>query len=1071
MRRHFLLGLLLFSGLAGLSYELLWVRMLSWSMGSTTLSFATVLFVFFGGLALGSRWAGRRVGATKRPVFAYAVLEALTGAFGLISYPLMSNLGSLFAALDPGVGPGAVALRFVISMLVLLPPTFLMGATLPFICSAMLTDDAQAGRGAALIYGLNTIGACLGAYVITFVLLPSLGVLRSTLTIAAINLAVAAIAYWRSRADDSPVAAAATSDEGTVDDSKHARVSSLLALVAGFVAVGAQVVWGRMYGILLKGTVYGIGSVLIAVLLGIALGSLLAARLSRERDGKPALGVTTGVVVVVYLLGLVSFVWTTPFANYVLDTLATPTWSAIRSAHAQLLVVVVMLAPATVTSGAVLPLLVALTRRSAGGTGATLARLYTTNTLGSILGSVAVGYFALPLLGTATTLYLLVVLLTVVVALFLVVHGTERPILAGVTVLVALVVAGAFPELRTDVAVPGPPQEQRDFFTARAAMEQSVKTVRYVHEGDVATVVVTDVPGTTPVVGLSLNGLGQGSRRSAPPELPLESTLVGVVPWVHVAQPQRALVVGLGGGATVDVLQRLSVPSIEVLELEQGVIEAADIMWGDENPIHRPGVKVVVNDARQYLLVNGARGEKYDLICSMPAHPWVAPALFTKDFFQLAARNLKPDGVFSTWFAGTSVVASRALVGAFVSAFPHFLIYEVPETGALYLVGSASPFKLDMARLEALEKHEVMSSYAEVTRSKWFLPVRLTAASEAPVALPASAPINTDDNVFVEFFAKRGLDERGDALQDLPVRYLPPTRLATNDVDAFYLELVERLLETPEGRLPARRETPPNVVRALSALAPQLSERVRGYLLLRLAVGSGKGAQATALLPSITDAELAARAKKMIAGSEATDAGRRAALRDLTPRTPDVAAVLAALGEAPEPVVTEGSTDPLRWLFDEAAVDDAARPAIEAALLTRLARFSNGKLYDRCKVVAATRKRPVLEQECLLLGMNARREDAQRAMRRGVELYEAGRFADALELLAGSHQVLPLNDDHLRLMLALALRLGDGAKLERARESFTMRGYTPEAVARMEVLAKNLPLPSEKPGVPGPSGE
>ncbi|MBL8911169.1 MAG: fused MFS/spermidine synthase [Archangium sp.] len=1073
MRRQFLLGLLIFSGLAGLSYELLWVRMLSWSMGSTTASFATVLAVYFGGLALGSRWAGKKVQTATRPVFMYGALEALTGVFGLISYPLMSQLGSLFAVLDPGVGAGALALRFGVAVVVLLPPTFLMGATLPFVCAAMLEDDEQAGRGAALIYGLNTVGACLGAYVLTFLLLPALGVWRSLLTIAAINFCVAGISYWRSKVSDGAVATPAPTDTGQADDSKEARVTTLLAWVAGFVAVGAQVVWGRMYGILLKGTVYGIGTVLIAVLLGIALGSLIAAWLARGK----ALGVVTGLVVAFYLLGLTGFVWTTPFAHYVLDTLATPVWTPLQSAHAQLVVVVVMLAPATISSGALLPLLVALARRSARGTGTTLARLYATNTLGSILGSVAIGYYALPALGSASTLYALVLLLTVVLALFLVVHGAERPLLAGLTVLFTLVMAGTFPELRTEVAVPGAPLEQRDYFTARAALDQAAKTMRFVHEGDVATVIVADMPGTTPMMGLSLNGLGQGSRRAAPPELVLESTLVAAVPWVHVEKPQRALVVGLGGGATLDVLQRLSVPSIEVLELESGVVEAVNTLWGDENPLSRPGVKVVVNDARQHLLINGARGEKYDLICSMPAHPWVAPALFTQDFFELAARNLKPGGVFSTWFSATSSTAARALVGGFVSVFPHYLVYEVPEAGALYLVGSTTPFKLDVARLEALEKHDVMTGYGEQTRSRWFLPLRLVAASDTPRAAPAGTLINTDDNAYVEFFAKRRFDDKSDPLIDLPVRYLPPSRLESGDREGFYLELVERLLETPEGRLPARRESPPNVVRSLTALVPQLPERLQKYVELRLALGSNQGARAAALLPSITDPELAARAKKMLAGSEATDVGRRSALRELTPRTPDVAGVLVALGEAPEPVVVEGSTDPLRYLFDAGPVEDNARAGIEGALLARLTRFANGKLYDRCKASAAERKWPVLEQECQLLGISARREDAQRAMRRGVELYEAGRFADALELLSGSHQVVPLSDDHLRLMLALALRQNDGAKLERARESFMMRGYTPQAVARMEVLARSLPekggalSPLQLPATPGPGGQ
>ena len=77
MRHRVLLGCLVLSGFSGLAYELLWTRLLSLTFGSTTLSFSTVVAVFFGGLALGAWGAGRVLNRIRRPIQAYVVIEMM----------------------------------------------------------------------------------------------------------------------------------------------------------------------------------------------------------------------------------------------------------------------------------------------------------------------------------------------------------------------------------------------------------------------------------------------------------------------------------------------------------------------------------------------------------------------------------------------------------------------------------------------------------------------------------------------------------------------------------------------------------------------------------------------------------------------------------------------------------------------------------------------------------------------------------------------------------------------------------------------------------------------------------
>jgi spermidine synthase len=719
MTRRWLLPLLILSGFAGLAYELLWVRLLTFSLGSTTTSFSTVLAVFFGGLAAGSRWAGKRSLATRAPLRAYALLELATGGLGLLLYPVLVSLGPLIARLDPGDGGGGLALRLVVATVVLLPPSFLMGATLPFVTVASVKSDAESGRGVSLIYGFNTLGACVGAYTITFQLLPNLGILRSTLVVVAVNVVVGAVTLLMAkRRGDGRVAEpteATTADKPAAPplDPKVRFAVLLATLIGGFAATGAQIVWARTFAILLGGTTYGIGSVLVSVLVGIALGSLLAASVMTRTSHAPlaAAAIQGGV-----LMGIIIFILGVPLASYLVGLLPTAGLSGDGLHHGDLGVAVLVLAAPTIASGASMPALIGVLGRSAATAGDTLSRVYTANTVGCIAGSLLVGLVLLPMLGSASILYVLFLLLTIALCVFVVATCRERPLPAFGLVALALVGAGLFPALDAEALLPRV-AHTIDYFTHTRQLAQAKQSRVSNYEGDVATVRVTR---TEFGKGLALNGLGQGSRSEVAPDIAFESTLVATIPWQHAPRHDRGLVVGLGAGGTVRKFLQLGVGALEVAELEKGVVSAVADIWGDENPLLDARVKLVNDDARSYLLSTSYKApHSYDFITSMPAHPWVASALFTTEFFELAKANLKTEGVFATWFGPGNMpeTSIEALFGAFTSVFPSWFVYWVPEAGAFYLVGSSTPLAFDVPAIAGLENHLVYSGIdrAQVT--------------------------------------------------------------------------------------------------------------------------------------------------------------------------------------------------------------------------------------------------------------------------------------------------------------------------------------------------------------------
>ncbi|MBM4784025.1 MAG: hypothetical protein GQE15_40665 [Archangiaceae bacterium] len=1042
MRRVWVLPLLLFSGFSGLAYELLWVRLLTLSLGTTTASFSIVLAVFFGGLALGARWAGNRSVGAKRPLATYAALEAMTGLLGVGLYPVLKHLGVVIATVDPGTGVGGMAVRVVVSAVLLLPPTFLMGATLPFISVGTIERDDESGPGTALIYGLNTLGACLGAFCVTFLMLPYLGVFASTMVTAAINLTVAAIAFARSRrADGDGAAAPAPQAEVAPADPRKRLALVFAAGLGGLVATGAQVVWARVFTISLRGTSFGIGSVLVVVLVGIAIGSLIASAVTRRARHVATAAVTFQLLV---LVGLVAFVLTMPAMNWAVGTLANAGFVGTRRHLVELVFVAIFLGLPTIAAGAVLPSLVAVAEGAARNAGKTLAQLYSANTLGCIVGSLVTGFVLLPSTGSSATIYLMSLLLAVTAVIFAIATCSDRKPVIVVATIVALGIAAFFPETEPRLLSPRP--NTNDYFSFMNSQRAQLSSITSFYEGDIATVTVSKYPTST---GLALNGLGQGSHSDVPPVTARESLLVATTPWLHARQTRRALLIGLGAGGTADVFLKLGVEHLEVAELERGVITAVEEMWGDASPLKDPRLTLVNNDARHHLLTTGRRAQgSYDVISSMPAHPWVAAALFTREFFELAKENLAEGGVFSTWFGPAEMPdeSIEGLFGAFTAVFPHTLTYWVPEAGAFYLVGSNQPLTFDVAKAEGLLGHPVMIGRPRAEARAVFMASRVTGVT-TPERPSTAKRISTDDNGLIEFAAQRPRTASVlTALPYLPLRALPASMMIdAPNPQAFALDVLENAMGTPGCQLPFMSADAATTLRAISALDP--ASALGAYGAFRVAMAQGKRAEAVTLAEKITEPLLLARAKVILGTTEREPAARLAALQSFTARA-DVRALRLSLGEVDEgePTPAPGlDDDPIGWLFVAPATlqeisDGEARARITRTLTQRVAAFESPALARKERKLFADAGWTASATWADSLVLDMERAASVVIVRRALEAGARERYPEAVRLLLEADRLAPLREPQVRTLLQAALRIGDAGAVAQAKDMLLMRG-------------------------------
>ncbi|HME70062.1 MAG TPA: hypothetical protein VKM54_09375 [Myxococcota bacterium] len=773
-RRLAITACLLFSGLAALIYQVIWTRFLGFAFGTTTEAIGTVLAVFFGGMALGNLWAAHRLCRLRRPLRVYGWLEGGIGLWAFGSLPLLERMDRLYALLGQGAGPAAgLILRLCASAALLLPPTVAIGATLPVV-ARLVGEDRTRGRWSAILYSANTLGAVLGAYASGFWLVPHFGLARAILVAGGVSLCVGASALFMGkdamapsptpRVDDfTPHAEELPSDALGVERRDRLvpngarKIFLFLFGISGFVAIGYEIVWSKLLGIILEGTLYGFAAALSVYLLGIALGSLAVARsVDQIRDLPRAFALLHAGIAATVCIGIRAV----PYLPFALQRLTSAIGGG-DPVHLLLLVAAPLVLLPMALSGASFPILIRICSREASDVGGAIGVATAINTAGSIVASLCIGFWAVPLLGLDATLYALVLInVGIALAALLSVPSSPAPPRIGAlafTLTVALTVALTFPGARAGAAIAGRNVKSDTLEGYRSDVSRIESSLRFLAEGRNSVVTVHQTPGGRM---LDNNGLAEGELRYGPPYLGLGEVLLGVLPYLGAGSPKRALVVGLGGGNTLNALRATAVAKIDVAELEPKVLEGLNVLYeGRESPLTDPRISVIWNDGRNELLRGRyAPTQRYDIIASQPSHPWLAGAasLFTEEFFSLARANLTDTGVFALWVNGfrTDSASILAIATSFERIFPGSVMVDAGAgrpRESLLLLGGLRPMKLRPAVLaERLDEPGLRALLRLFGIEK---PEDLLARFEGPTASFASilpAASNTDDNAFVE---------------------------------------------------------------------------------------------------------------------------------------------------------------------------------------------------------------------------------------------------------------------------------------------------------------------------------
>jgi spermidine synthase len=751
-RRFLPVLLLLFvgSGCAALVYEVVWFQLLQLVIGSSTLSLSVLLSTYMGGLCLGSLLFARVIPARHHPLRVYALLELGIGLIGILVLFGMPLVGGAYTSWA-GTGTAGIVLRCIAAGICLLPPTLLMGATLPAL-SRWVETTPRGVSWVGLFYAGNTIGAVIGSVLAGFYLLRVHDMPTATYVAVALNTAVALLALALAKASSHDAVA---SRRLTIARAPGTGAVYVTIALSGMTALAAEVIWTRLLSLLFGGSTYTFSLILAAFLVGLGIGSgvgsALARTLSRPRA---ALGwcqvlLCAAIAWTAYMLGSSLPYWPIdpsishdPWFNFQLD-FTRCLWAIL---------------PAALLWGASFPLALAAAASSDRDPARLVGGLYAANTLGAIVGSIG-ATLVVAWYGSQHAQQMLVALCGVSALLVLVPAAASNTRFATTLLVVGtlctLLVLWAVPE------VPGILVAYGRFAATRLGQADII----YKGEGLNSSVAVSRLSNGV----LNYHNAGKVQASSEPQDMRLQRML-GHLTTLVPEHPRSVLVIGCGAGVTAGAVSiDPQVEHLTIAEIEPLVVRTVSTYFSQFNfdVVHNPKVQIQLDDARHFIMTTS---EKYDAVTSDPLDPWVkgAAMLYTKEFFEIVKQHLNPGGVVTLFVQlyESNEEAVKSEIATFFDAFPHGIVWGNTLNGGGYDLVLLGQVEGTHINVEEIDQRLRRPEYAQVALSLHEIGFSSAADLFSTYAGQGrdlanwlkDAAINRDRNLRLQYLAGMGLN-------------------------------------------------------------------------------------------------------------------------------------------------------------------------------------------------------------------------------------------------------------------------------------------------------------------------
>jgi spermidine synthase len=669
------------SGFSALIYQLIWVRLLGLVFGVNSFAVATVVAVFLLGLGLGSYYFGKWSDRLENPLKVYMLVEVSIAVFSLLSYLIINHLPIYKLLYEFSYNNldfyGISLVRLLLSILVLLPPVFVIGGTIPLVSKYFLTSTETLGSNFSKIYYMNTLGAFAGALLTGFVLVKFLGVFLTFMIAVCFNLIVAwMICATKIKAEIIP-------EKSHVNASHTSTYMLAVLFTTGFIGLSYEILWVRILSTYDLSTSESFALIVSGFLLGFSIGSYL---ISKKIDFKKTLELFfSKICVLVAISGAVALYVFQRFAHFTSSIAAALDINVFTVSLA--VAFIVSFVPA-IFMGILFPLGLRIYSNDVNGIGIKTGKIFFSNTFGCVAGSILTGFLLIPFVGMWNTT-LILVNLSLLIAVYMV-FKSDRSLKKHLATLLVVF-------LLTNTMV----------FSDRKTFHKEIEgfDVIFYSEGLSGTITAIERKGYR---GLFVDGQNVSGTD---PVLTADSKMLAHLPLLIAENPKKALTVGYGTGAT-SYSMLLHGVDVDAVEIEKKVIDAGYLFEKvNYNSYENDNLNIVIDDARNYI---DAANERYDVIVTDVTNLKYKrnPYLYTQEYFEIMQDALVEDGVAAAWLplGGLSFNDLKILIRTFDRVYPHTTIWYFTQypTHFIIVIGTPDQTKINLDKLaNDMEKVEI----------------------------------------------------------------------------------------------------------------------------------------------------------------------------------------------------------------------------------------------------------------------------------------------------------------------------------------------------------------------------
>lgn len=754
------------SGFSGLVYEVVFAKKLSLIFGSTAMASATVLSVYMGGMALGS-WIGGKLGEKSNdPILLYVGCELGIGFICFFSPSIFEAIQHGYISLTENIHPTSpirLVYQYALGCIGLLPPTVLMGITLPVLVRVFGDRGETFGPVVSLLYGANTVGAAMGALVTGYILLPVLGVFHTNQLAVALNLlaALGGYRFWKSYKNDSRTLfppATCESDTSNRKFEPHINELVTLGIILGFggcLTFALETIYVHLLAIVAGNSAYAFSLMLFTFLLGLGSGAAMIRKLIQKNF-------PTTLLLIAFEIGLAASVLIGLFAwNELPAYFASFEFSPVvlgfgAREFIRGLVCFLVMVPSALFIGAIYPAAMELIGTFSGSSIRAMGKAAAINTLGNIAGAILGGFILIPFMGSyralqsiAATAFLLGLL-----AWFVFEFRQKRTWMLGATALfvnLLLVLPNNFDLNRLSSGANVYFREQN-----YGEVIDHIESM----DGGLTTVAQQWLPDGKRKLTLLTNGKFQGDDGSQ--HEMLAQTGFALCPLLHTTKRERALVIGYGVGVSARTIVDAAFRQVDLVDLSKDIIDMADKYFSHVNHqvTKRHHVSTYITDGRHFLLTNQHR---YDLISMEITSIWFAGAgnLYNREFYKLIKSRLNQGGVFQQWIQLHHLYPSD-IVTALTTLrceFPHVWLYFVGSQGVLVATQDHLPWTDDAIQLldNTTTLQEILSLHGgSVSHLQKTLLLNDEQIDQIFKEYEGCRFASTDDNLYLEYGTPKG---------------------------------------------------------------------------------------------------------------------------------------------------------------------------------------------------------------------------------------------------------------------------------------------------------------------------